>query len=163
MNNVLDPEQAAAPVRAITSARKRTLLYRILRDRHLMLLLLPGLIYFVVFKYVPMWGVLLAFKNYSPFTGFFQSDWVGFDHFKLFFEDPAFFRLVRNTPLLGFYDMVFFFPAPIILALLLNEVRVAFYKRFIQTLVYIPHFISMVIVASISYLLLTTEGASSMS
>ncbi|UUZ81598.1 hypothetical protein LJK88_44430 [Paenibacillus sp. P26] len=93
------------------------MLYRILRDRHLMLLLLPGLIYFVVFKYVPMWGGLLAFKNYSPFTGFFQSDWVGFDHFKLFFEDPAFFRLVRNTPLLGFYDMVFFFPAPIILAL----------------------------------------------
>jgi putative aldouronate transport system permease protein len=158
MNNALDTEQAVSPLRGSAAFRKRTLLSRMLRDRHLMLLLIPGLIYFIVFKYVPMWGVLLAFKNYSPFTGFFQSEWVGFDHFKEFFGDPVFFQLIRNTLLLGLYDMVFFFPAPIILALLLNEVRVAFYKRFIQTLVYLPHFVSMVIVASISYLLLTTEG-----
>ncbi|QYR20219.1 sugar ABC transporter permease [Paenibacillus sp. sptzw28] len=158
MNNALDPGQAAAPARGVTAVRKPTLLSRMLRDRHLMLLLIPGVVYFIVFKYVPMWGVLLAFKNYSPYTGFLQSEWVGLEHFKRFFGDPAFLRLVRNTLLLGLYDMIFFFPAPIILALLLNEVRVGFYKRFIQTLVYIPHFISMVIVASISYLLLTTEG-----
>nr|WP_248931015.1 sugar ABC transporter permease [Paenibacillus hamazuiensis] len=139
-------------------AKRSTLPARILRDRHLLLLLLPGLAYFIIFKYVPMWGVLLAFKNYQPFVGFMNSEWVGFDHFKLFFADPAFFRLIRNTLLLGFYDMVFFFPAPIVLALMLNEVRNAFYKRFIQSIVYIPHFISMVIVASITYLLLTTEG-----
>ncbi|MCS7463347.1 ABC transporter permease subunit [Paenibacillus doosanensis] len=131
---------------------------RIIQDKYLLLLLLPGLAYFIIFKYIPMWGVLLAFKNYQPFLGFFQSEWVGMDNFKQFFGDPIFFRLMKNTLLLGLYDMIFFFPAPIILALLLNEVRIAFYKRFIQTLIYIPHFISMVIVASITYLMLTTEG-----
>ena len=103
-------------------------------------------------------GSSLAFKNYQPYVGFFKSEWVGLDNFKQFFQDPVFFKLIRNTLLLGLYDMVFFFPAPIILAILLNEVRKSFYKRFIQSLIYIPHFISMVIVASISYLLLTTEG-----
>jgi putative aldouronate transport system permease protein len=131
---------------------------RAAKEKYLLLLLLPGLAYFVVFKYVPMWGILLAFKNYQPFIGFMHSDWVGLAHFRQFFQDPIFFRLVRNTLLLGLYDMIFFFPAPIILALLLNEVRIAAYKRFVQTIVYIPHFISMVIVASITYLMLTTEG-----
>lgn len=131
---------------------------RMLKQKYLLMLLLPGLAYFIVFKYVPMWGVLLAFKNYQPFIGFAKSDWVGFANFAQFFQDPVFFRLVRNTLLLGLYDIVFYFPAPILLALLLNEVRVAMYKKVVQTIIYIPHFISMVIVASISYLLLTTEG-----
>jgi putative aldouronate transport system permease protein len=133
-------------------------LQRMMREKYLLLLLLPGLLYFIVFKYVPMWGVLIAFKNYQPYTGFFASEWVGFEHFKLFFQDPMFFKLVRNTLLLGLYDIVFFFPAPIILSILLNEIRKAWYKRIIQTLVYVPHFLSMVIVASITYLMLTTEG-----
>jgi putative aldouronate transport system permease protein len=136
----------------------KSLWNRLLREKYLLLLLLPGLIYFVLFKYVPMWGVLIAFKNYQPYTGFFASEWVGLDNFRQFFQDPIFFRLVRNTLLLGLYDIVFFFPAPILLALLLNEVRISLYKRLIQTLVYVPHFLSMVIVASITYLMLTTEG-----
>lgn len=146
---------------SVTAARARpsgSLWNRIVRDKYLLLLLFPGLMYFIVFKYIPMWGVLLAFKNYQPFLGFFQSEWVGFDNFRQFFQDPVFFRLMTNTLLLGLYDIIFFFPAPIILALLLNEVRKSFYKRFIQTIIYIPHFISMVIVASITYLMLTTEG-----
>lgn len=121
-------------------------------------LLLPGLIYFLLFKYVPMWGVLLAFKNYQPFLGFWKSDWVGFEHFQLFFTNPDFFKLLRNTLLLSFYNLLFFFPAPIIAALLLNEVRIALFKRTVQTLIYVPHFISMVIVASLTYVFLTTEG-----
>jgi putative aldouronate transport system permease protein len=137
---------------------RNTLLAKLSRDKYLLLLCIPGLLYFLIFKYLPMWGVLLAFKNYQPFIGFFQSEWVGFDNFKQFFQDPIFFNLLRNTLLLGLYDMIFFFPAPIILALLLNEIRLSFYKRFIQTIIYVPHFISMVILASISYLLLTTEG-----
>nr|WP_145156795.1 sugar ABC transporter permease [Paenibacillus terrae] len=131
---------------------------RLRRDKWLYLLMLPGLLYFLIFKYVPMWGVLLAFQNYQPFTGFWKSEWVGFEHFRLFFENPEFFMLLRNTLLLSFYNLVFFFPAPIILALLLNEVRLAFFKRTIQTMIYVPHFISMVIVASLTYVFLTTEG-----
>ncbi|UQZ87654.1 putative multiple-sugar transport system permease YteP [Paenibacillus konkukensis] len=151
-------EQLPAQATSVRARKPGTLMKRIIQDKYLLLLLLPGLAYFIIFKYIPMWGVLLAFKNYQPFLGFFQSEWVGMDNFKQFFGDPIFFRLMKNTLLLGLYDMIFFFPAPIILALLLNEVRIAFYKRFIQTLIYIPHFISMVIVASITYLMLTTEG-----
>ncbi|YBZ91533.1 sugar ABC transporter permease [Paenibacillus sp. AK002] len=131
---------------------------RLRRDKWLYLLLLPGLLYFLVFKYVPMWGVMLAFQNYQPFTGFLKSEWVGFEHFRLFFNNPEFMMLLRNTLLLSFYNLIFFFPAPIILALLLNEVRLSFFKRTIQTMIYVPHFISMVIVASLTYVFLTTEG-----
>ncbi|MCR8629832.1 ABC transporter permease [Paenibacillus radicis (ex Xue et al. 2023)] len=151
-------EPLAAQVQTVKHSSLSILLARIKKDKYLLLLCLPGLVYFLIFKYLPMWGVLLAFKNYQPFIGFFGSEWVGLDNFRQFFQDPVFFRLVRNTLLLGLYDMVFFFPAPIILALLLNEIRKSFYKRLIQSLIYVPHFISMVIVASISYLLLTTEG-----
>jgi putative aldouronate transport system permease protein len=139
-------------------AKRDSWLHRMMKEKYLLMLLLPGLLYFIIFKYVPMWGVLLAFKNYQPYTGFLASEWVGFDHFRQFFQDPIFFKLVRNTLLLGLYDIIFFFPAPIILSLLLNEIRKAWYKRLIQTLVYVPHFLSMVIVASITYLMLTTEG-----
>lgn len=131
---------------------------RLKRDKWLYVLLTPGLLYFIVFKYVPMWGVMLAFKNYQPFLGFMKSDWVGLDHFRMFFQNIEFTMLLRNTLVLSLYSLVFTFPAPIILALLLNEVRISWYKRSIQTLVYVPHFISMVIVASLTYIFLTTEG-----
>lgn len=121
-------------------------------------MLIPGLLYFLIFKYVPMWGVLLAFKDYQPFVGFWNSPWVGFEHFRVFFQNPDFYMLLRNTLILSLYNLVFFFPAPIILAILLNEIRRSFYKRAIQTMLYVPHFISMVIVASLTYVLLTTEG-----
>lgn len=135
-----------------------SVLSRLKKDKWLYLLLLPGLLYFLVFKYVPMWGVLLAFKNFQPFTGFWKSEWVGVEHFRILFTNPEFFMLLRNTLLLSFYNLIFFFPAPIVLAILLNEVRKAFFKRTVQTLIYVPHFISMVIVASMTYVFLTTEG-----
>ncbi|NMO96545.1 ABC transporter permease [Paenibacillus lemnae] len=137
---------------------RSSIMNRLRRDKWLYLLLLPGLLYFVVFKYFPMWGILLAFQNYQPFTGFWKSEWVGLEHFRLFFENPEFYMLLRNTLLLSFYNLIFFFPAPIIFALLLNEVRQVFFKRTIQTMIYVPHFISMVIVASLTYVFLTTEG-----
>ncbi|WP_150106683.1 ABC transporter permease [Paenibacillus sp. JDR-2] len=140
-------------------ARTRpNVLARLKKDKWLYLLLTPGLLYFIIFKYVPMWGVLLAFKNYQPFLGFWKSDWVGLEHFRVFFTNPEFFMLLRNTLILSLYNLVFYFPAPIILALLLNELRLAFFKRIVQTLIYIPHFISLVIVASLTYVFLTTEG-----
>ncbi|WP_163539296.1 sugar ABC transporter permease [Gracilibacillus sp. YIM 98692] len=131
---------------------------QLLKDKWLYVLLLPGIVYFVLFKYMPMWGVLMAFQDYSPFKGFWQSDWVGFDHFQYFFQNPDFFRLLRNTLILALYDLIFFFPAPIIIALMLNELRMQFFKRTIQTLVYVPHFMSWVIIASITYVFLTTSG-----
>lgn len=136
---------------------KNNYISRIKKDIWLYLLLIPGLLYFIVFKYWPMWGILLAFKDYSPFLGFWQSKWVGFMHFHNFFINPDFLRLFKNTLILSAYNLIFFFPAPIILALLLNEIRIKLYKNTVQTLIYIPHFVSMVIIASISYLLLANE------
>ncbi|WP_245308365.1 ABC transporter permease [Halalkalibacter urbisdiaboli] len=137
---------------------KITKLAQLKRDKWLYVLLIPGILYFIIFKIIPMWGVLIAFQNYSPFLGFWESTWVGFSHFENFFTNPDFFRLLRNTLILALYDLVFFFPAPIILALLLNEIRLSIYKRTIQTLVYVPHFMSWVIIASITYVFLTTSG-----
>lgn len=137
---------------------KKNKLLRFKRDKWLYLMLVPGLLYFIVFKYFPMWGILIAFQDYSPFLGFSGSEWIGFEHFKNFFMNPDFPRLLRNTFILALYDLVFYFPAPIILSLLLNEIRKAAYKRAVQTLVYVPHFMSWVIIASISYVFLTTGG-----
>nr|WP_238540598.1 sugar ABC transporter permease [Paenibacillus mucilaginosus] len=130
----------------------------ILRDRWLYLMLLPGIAYFIVFKYVPMYGVTMAFQDYKPHLGMLNSPWVGMKHFERFFAEPQFWMLFRNTVLLAVYNLVFFFPMPIILALMLNEVRSGGYKRFVQTLIYIPHFVSWVVVVGIFYLLLTTEN-----
>lgn len=158
-------KQATAPssreISQMTEAkglRKSQVWARLRKDKWIYALLTPGLLYFIIFKYVPMWGVLLAFKNYQPFLGFWKSDWVGLEHFRVFFQNIEFFMLLRNTLLLSFYNLVFYFPAPIILALLLNEIKVNMYKRTVQTLIYVPHFISLVIVASLTYVFLTTEG-----
>ncbi|UQZ37606.1 protein lplB [Paenibacillus sp. PK3_47] len=128
------------------------------RNKWLYIMLLPGLLYFIIFKYVPMYGLLLAFKNYQPFLGFVDSEWVGLKHFNRFFGDPLFWKLLRNTFILAAYNILFFFPLPIILALMLNELRSQAYKKWIQTMVYIPHFMSWVVIVSIAYLFFTTEG-----
>lgn len=127
-------------------------------NRWLYLLVLPGLLYFLVFKYIPMWGILIAFKNYQPYVGFWGSRWVGFEHFERFFSTQVFWQLFRNTLVIALYKIVFYFPVPIIVALLLNEVRNRVFKRVVQTMVYIPHFISWVVVVGMTYLLFTTEG-----
>jgi putative aldouronate transport system permease protein len=122
-------------------------------------MVLPGLIYFIMFKYVPMGGLVIAFKDYSPFKGIWGSPWVGFDNFKKFFSNSDFWKLLTNTLGISILQLVFYFPAPIILSLFLNEVRHSGYKRLVQTLVYIPHFVSWVIVASLTYQLFNvTDG-----
>ncbi|MFS0723764.1 ABC transporter permease [Paenibacillus sp. 1P07SE] len=128
------------------------------RDRWLYFMLLPGILYFLVYKYLPMWGVVIAFQNYSPGLGLFQSEWVGLKHFERLFSEPTFWMLFRNTLLLSAYQLIFFFPIPIVLALMLNELRQQVFKRFVQTVIYIPHFVSWVVIAGISYLFLTPEG-----
>lgn len=107
-----------------------------------------------------MWGVLIAFKDYSIFAGFGESAWVGLKHFKSMLEDPQFYQVFRNTVIISLYKLVWGFPGPIILALLLNEIRSVFYKRSIQTLAYLPHFLSWVIIGGIlTNLLSPTSGA----
>lgn len=131
---------------------------RLVMDRWLYVLLIPGLLYFLVFKYLPMWGIIIAFQDYNPFLGIMKSPWVGWTHFERLFQDPDFVKLLRNTAMIGIYKLVIFFPAPIIVALMLNEIRKQVFKRMVQTLVYIPHFMSWVVVVAITYVLFTTEG-----
>jgi putative aldouronate transport system permease protein len=127
------------------------------RHGWLYLMLLPGLIYFAVFKYWPMYGLTIAFKDYVPFLGYSGSPWVGFKHFEELFTGPDFGRLMVNTLVLALLTLLFVFPAPIVVALLLNEVRQGVLKRSVQSLIYIPHFLSWTIVASLTYLLFSVD------
>ena len=132
---------------------------RIKHDRILLYMLIPGVLYFLIFRYLPMFGVLVAFKNFNVFAGFMESDWVGLRYFKMFFNNPDAWPIIRNTFLLGIYRILWGFPAPIILALLLNEVRIHLFKRFVQTLSYMPHFISTVVVTGMMIMFLSpTNG-----
>ncbi len=159
-NSVSKSKVDTSDAKAMKALERKKKLTQIKKDKSLYILLLPGLIYFILFKYVPMWGLSIAFKNYQPILGFMASDWVGVENFTDFFSSPDFIMILRNTLVLSLMNIVFYFPTPIILALLLNEIRSAVYKRWIQTIVYIPHFISMVIVASLTYVLFTTtDGA----
>lgn len=127
-------------------------------DRWLYLMLVPGIVYFVVFKYFPMWGIFLAFQDYQPYLGFWGSKWVGLRHFERFFSDPSFWILFRNTFYIASYNLIFYFPLPILIALMLNEVKNELFKRLAQTFIYVPHFFSWVVISGLSYILLTTEG-----
>ena len=115
----------------------------------LYLMSLPMLAFFLIFHYYPMYGVVIAFKNYQPRKGILGSSWVGFKHFEQFFNSYYFVRILRNTVLLSALCLIFCFPAPIILALLLNEIRCEPYKRVVQTITYMPYFISMVVVCGL--------------
>ena len=123
---------------------------RIKRDTWMLLMMLPGILVFILFKYVPMFGIIVAFQNFKPYLGVLKSPWVGFKHFQTFFADESFFRLFSNTLIFGVLNLVFAFPLPIIVALMLNEIRAEWYKRVIQTFIYIPHFISWVVVAALT-------------
>lgn len=113
------------------------------------MMLLPVMIYYVIFHYLPMLGVVIAFQNFKPAKGLTGSKWVGFKHFIDFFDGPYAWRLIRNTLLLSFYQILIGFPAPILLALLFNEMRGKRYKRVCQTLTYAPHFVSLVVVCGL--------------
>lgn len=144
--------------RDLRRQKRQQLIKDLVRDKWMYLMLLPGVLYFVIFKYVPMYGISMAFQDYRPHLGFFGSPWVGFKHFERFFSEPQFWMLFRNTFILALYNLIFFFPLPIILSLMLNEVRHHRFKRFVQTFIYIPHFVSWVVVVGIFYILFTTEN-----
>lgn len=119
---------------------------------------LPCLLYYIIFKYAPMFGIAISFQDYNLFRGMRGSEWVGLKYYRMFFANPDFFMLLRNTFLLGFYNLVFGFPAPIVLALLLNEVTRNVFKRFVQTVSYLPHFISTVVVAGMVTMFLSPSS-----
>ncbi|WP_127582109.1 ABC transporter permease [Paenibacillus koleovorans] len=131
------------------SQRKRSTLSNLWKYRALYFISLPGLIYFAIFKYVPLAGNVIAFQNYNIFRGVFKSPWVGWDHFKRMFDYADFHQILANTLLINLYDLLFGFTAPIVLALLLNEVRRTAFKRVIQTTIFMPHFLSWVIISGI--------------
>ncbi|OKP79571.1 protein lplB [Paenibacillus helianthi] len=125
----------------------------------LLALFLFAFAFFIVFKYGPLYGVVIAFKDFKVVDGIWGSPWVGFQHFQDLFQSSDFYRLLKNTLLLNFYQLLFAFPAPIILAILLNEVRSRYFQRFIQTTMYLPHFVSWVIMSGlIIYFLSPTTG-----
>lgn len=110
---------------------------------------LPGIIFFIVFKYVPMLGIVIAFQNYNIFNGILGSEWIGLEHFIRMWEYPDFLRILKNTLLINLYDLLFAFTFPIVMALMLNEVRQLLVKRLVQTIVYMPHFLSWVIISGV--------------
>ncbi len=122
------------------------------------LIVLPVLVWMVLFCYKPMYGVVIAFQNYRPRLGIAGSEWIGLDNFVRFFKDPWFLRTLRNTLAISFLSILFSFPVPVILALLLNEVRVTWFKKLVQTITYLPHFIAMVIVCAMVTQFCQTNG-----
>jgi putative aldouronate transport system permease protein len=138
--------------------RRKSIKSRLVRDKWLYILITPGILFFILFKYMPMFGLSMAFMDFQPTRGFLGSDWVWFKHFGRLVTEPDFFMVFRNTIMLSIYNLIFYFPFPIILALLLNEVRHIGYKKVIQTIIYVPHFISWPVIIGLVYVAFTTEG-----
>ncbi|MDC7240877.1 MAG: sugar ABC transporter permease, partial [Spirochaetales bacterium] len=122
------------------------------KEWQLWLLVLPVIVFFFILHYIPMYGIQIAFKNYSISRGMGASPWVGFSHFEKFITGPMFFKLLKNTIVLSFYNIIMGFPVPIIFALLLNHLRLNKLKRFSQTVTFAPHFISLVVMVGMLYL-----------
>ncbi|MEK5058817.1 protein lplB [Paenibacillus sp. FSL H7-0326] len=140
--------------------RSRGLAVRLKKQWELQIMVIPALILVFIFSYIPMYGVLMAFQDYSIFDGFWASPWVGLKHFEMFFSSPDFWTIMRNTLIISALKLFIGFPAPIILALMLNEVRKMAFKRVIQTVSYLPHFLSWVIVAGFAMSILSTDNGS---
>jgi len=138
--------------------KKKSIFFYLLKDYQLYLLLLLPTIYYIVFKYIPMYGITIAFKDYNIFKGVSGSEWIGFEVFKEIFNLKSFYTVVRNTLLINGIDLILGFPAPIILAILLNEIRLIAYKKAAQTILYLPHFLSWVIIGGMAYQIFATQS-----
>ena len=140
---------------------KRSLWYYLKKDRLIYIMMLPGLLYYLIFHYLPMIGIIIAFKDYKPYwglKGIFTSEWVGLKHFNKFFRSMYFGRLLKNTLLISIYGLIFGFPLPIILALFINELKSLRFKKTVQTISYLPHFLSAVIVVGIIRNIVSADG-----
>ncbi|MBP1963044.1 ABC transporter permease [Paenibacillus aceris] len=133
---------------------------RFLQQWDLQIMVIPAILLIFIFSYIPMWGVLTAFQDYSPAKGFLGSSWVGFKHFRMFFNAPEFWLIMRNTVVISLLKLLVAFPAPIVLALMLNEIKNGVFKRVVQTISYLPHFISWVIVSGFVISMLSVDNGS---
>lgn len=147
-------------MKIIQRKKQRSLGQQFIKQLDLQLMAIPALLLILVFSYIPMYGVLMAFQDYDIFNGFFQSQWVGVKHFEIFFESPEFWYVMRNTLVISFLRLLVGFPAPIILALMLNEIGHMGFKRVFQTVSYLPHFLSWVIVSGLVMSMLATDNGS---
>lgn len=150
----LPPQKVVQP-----KTRTRTILRPYLRNWELYLLISPVLAYFIIFEYIPMYGVQIAFKNFVATKGIWGSSWVGMRHFDRFFDSYFFWRLITNTLGVSLYQLVVGFPVPIILALMINEIKQSriFFKKIVQTVTYAPHFLSTVVLVGIVVMFLAPE------
>lgn len=139
-------------------ARRESLTENIRRHQALYWMALPGIAFFLVFKYVPLLGSVIAFQDYQIFKGLFKSPWAGFKNFAYIFQYPDFYRILKNTAVIGGGSILYGFPAPILLALLLGEIGNRKVKRNLQTVFYLPHFLSWAIIGSIIFELLSMAG-----
>lgn len=133
--------------------RKKWKQYRVL-----LLMLVPGMLYYLIFHYAPMYGVTLAFKDFRIMEGILGSPWAGFKHFEMIFSDPYFYAVLKNTLIISLYKLIFGFPVPIVFALLLSEIASVRYKKLVQTVSYLPHFISWVVLGGIFFMIFSLEG-----
>ena len=138
--------------------RRRNFTKRLWVQRYLMILTLPTVLWIIIFNYIPMYGIIIAFQEYTPFQGFVHSPWIGLNNFKELFSDPTFMESLTNTFKISIAKLIFGFPAPIILAILLNELVFQRFKRIVQSLTYLPHFVSWVLVVGFMYTLLDPQN-----
>ena len=154
-------EAAAGRARPAPS-RARRFLHNVTHYRYLHLMVLPGLAFFLLFKYVPMYGIIIAFKNYKGAAGGFSAimsaPWIGLKNFEIFFNSLYCERVFKNTIYLSLLRLIFSFPAPILLALMINEIRASWFKRTVQTITYMPYFLSWVVVAGLLNTLLSPDN-----
>lgn len=151
-------DSSANKVDGVVKYKKRSIFWtEIWQSRLLYLMLIPGVLHLIIFKYLPLFGIVIAFQDFSPFQGVWDSPWVGFKHFKVYLADSYFYVLLKNTLLLALYNLLFGFPIPIIFALFLNEVKNSLVKRYVQSLSFFPYFISSAVTVGILYTFLSPE------
>lgn len=144
--------------RALKKRNRKRILRDMRRDWWLYLMILPGILYITIFKYVPMYGVTIAFKNYSIFKGYLASPWVGLEIFQKLFAKSAFIRALKNNIIISLQKLCFGFPTPIILSLMINEVRKSWLKKGIQTAVILPNFISWIVISGLLFAVFSTQS-----
>ncbi|NOU98252.1 ABC transporter permease subunit [Paenibacillus sp. LMG 31456] len=140
------------------AVRRRSFLKSFLKNWELYVIISPVIAFYIIFEYIPMYGVQIAFKNFVATKGIWGSSWVGFDHFERFFNSYFFWRLIKNTLGLSLLQLAFGFPIPILLALMINEVRLKLFKRFVQTVTYAPHFLSTVVLVGMIVIFVSPQS-----
>lgn len=158
MVKVANPQASAAQPLRQSRSGERGLMARLYKQRYLILMALPGFLLIFIFRYIPMYGLLISFEDYNYVNGVFGSHWVGLKYYQEFFANPQAWPLFRNTLLLGLYSLLWGFPAPIILALLMNEIQHTAFKKFVQTVTYLPYFLSAVVIVGMVARFSSTDG-----